>query len=286
MNWLLKILSMLPLRLLQLIGAGIGSLAFRLIPVLRNRTNEHLDLAGLNAPGLYARVGRNVGRQALESCWIWNRPADEVCRRVTVSEDAQRIIDEAVRSGRPLVFLTPHFGCFEVLPVWFAHTYHESLGKSIAVLFKPPKKAIIAKVVGESRQAPGVMACPTTIVGVKHVIKALRRGDAFGALPDQVPTAGDGVWADFFGRPAYTMTLPMRVAHQFDAIRIFAWTSREGHGWRLDAMLWDEPLTGDLKKDARSMNRMIEEIVRLRPEQYGWSYNRYKGGNAPRPDAE
>ena len=276
MTWLLRLLSLFPLRGLQLLGAGLGSLAFRLVPVLKQRTNENLAQAGYNDPKLYLRAGRNIGRQALESCWIWYRDAEEVCSRVTVAPEVVELFDQAIQENRPIVFMAPHIGCFEVLPVWFAHRYYQSQGKRIAILFRPPKKDFLNKIVGESRQSPGIEACPTNLAGIKRAIRNLRQGSTFGVLPDQVPSSGDGAWTTWFGRKAYTMTLPMRVAKQFDAIRIFAWSSREGHGWRLHACRWDEPLTGDIATDAQKMNDQIEAIIRTVPEQYGWSYNRYK----------
>ena len=189
-------------------------------------------------------------------------------------------------SGRPIVFLTPHVGCFEILPVWLAGTHYEKTGRRITILYRPPRKEILRAVVGEARQAPGIEAVRTNLAGVKHVIRSLRNGNTFGALPDQVPSNGEGVWADFFGRPAYTMTLPVRVAKQFNAVRIFAWGVREKNGWRIEAEEWDSKLTGDMARDVEDMNRMIEGIIRRMPEQYAWSYNRYKRPQgAPPPDA-
>ena len=186
------------------------------------------------------------------------------------------MVREAVDSGRPIVFLTPHVGCFEVLPVWFAATFFERTGRGISILYRPPKVSLLRKIVGEARQAPGIQACPTTMAGVNKMIRNMKQGHTFGALPDQVPSKGEGVWADFFGRPAYTMTLPVRVAHQFKADRFFVWGVRSGDGWRIEAVKWDEPLTGDTEKDAEAMNRQIEAVIRRMPEQYAWSYNRYK----------
>ena len=80
-----------------------------------------------------------------------------------------------------------------------------------------------------------------------------------------MPAHGDGVWSDFFGRPAYTITLPVKVARQFDAIRIFAWGERSGRGWKVRAVEWTEPLTGDMQKDVDAMNRMIGSIIRRIP---------------------
>lgn len=276
MDWLLKLCAQLPLRVLQVLGAGMGGLILRMSSSVRERTQQNLKQAGYTSAHLYEQVGRNAGRQALESLWVWYRPSDTVMSKLTVSPEAEALIREAMLGKRPVVFMTPHVGCFEVLPVWLAATFYEQTGRKISILYRPPKMSVLRKIVGEARQAPGIEACPTTIAGVKRVIRNLRQGHTFGALPDQVPSKGEGVWADFFGRPAYTMTLPVRVAKQFDAVRIFAWGIRSGDGWRLEAERWETPLTGDTQKDAAAMNAEIEKIIRRMPEQYAWSYNRYK----------
>ncbi|BBF22237.1 lysophospholipid acyltransferase family protein [Sutterella megalosphaeroides] len=276
MQVLLKLVARLPLRVLQTLGAGIGELTFWCSPGYRRRTRENLRHAGYDDPALFSKVGRNAGRQAMESLWVWYRPAADVVKRVEATEEAEALIGRAMRGDRPVVFMTPHVGCFEVLPVWLAHRFFAETKRNITILYRPPKKEVLRRIVGEARQAPGIEAVPTNLAGVKRVIRNLRLGHTFGALPDQVPSQGEGVWADFFGRPAYTMTLPVKVARQFDAVRIFAWGVRTGDGWRLEAEEWTEPLSGDPREDARLMNRRIEEIVRRLPEQYAWSYNRYK----------
>lgn len=276
MNLFFKLLARLPLRLLQTIGAVAGELTFWLSPGYRRRTRENLRQAGYDDEVLFRRAGRSAGRQALESIWLWYRPANVVMQKVEADADALRIVGDAMRSGRPVVFMTPHVGCFEVLPVWLANTFYEETGRSIAILYRPPKREFLRKLVGEARRAPGIEPVPTNLAGVKRVIRTMREGNTFGALPDQVPAHGDGVWSNFFGRPAYTITLPVRIARQFDAVRIFAWGERVQHGWRIRAVEWTEPLTGDLQKDVDNMNRMIESIIRCIPAQYAWSYNRYK----------
>lgn len=283
MSVLFKLLALLPLRVLQLLGAVIGQWVFRFSSGLQKRSRENLEQAGLYSNTLFERLGRGAGRQSLESIWVWYRNPKSVLERVEVDPASKALIDWAVSQERPLVFMTPHVGCFEVLPVWFANEYFEKTGKKLCILFRPPHNAWLRKVVGEARQAPGIEPCPTTLIGVKKLIKAMREGHAFGALPDQVPSAGDGVWAPFFGRDAYTMVLPLRVAKQMDAIKIFAWGKRTQHGWRLEAMAWDYVLTGNLEQDAAAMNSQIEAIIRRMPEQYAWSYNRYKTPIGARP---
>jgi KDO2-lipid IV(A) lauroyltransferase len=112
--------------------------------------------------------------------------------------------------------------------------------------------------------------------------KALARGEAVGVLPDQAPGVGEGVWADFFGRPAYTMTLVTRLQRVSDAAVIMAFAERlpEGRGYRLHL----EGLPTE-HLDEAALNRAIEAQVRRCPEQYLWSYNRYKiPAGAPPPE--
>jgi KDO2-lipid IV(A) lauroyltransferase len=289
MYLLLKLVSMLPLRFLQVFGALVGEIVFKCSPTLKAHTRSNLEQAGYGNAGLFYRVGRNTGRQSMESIWVWYRPAEEVVKRVEVRPEVLELIGGAMRSKRPVVFMTPHVGCFEVLPVWLAQTFYKETGRKIAILYRPPKKDILRRIVGEARQAPGIEPCPTTLGGVRRIIRALKAGHTFGALPDQVPSKGEGVWVDFFGRPAYTATLPVKVAKQFGAIKIFAWGVRLNHGWRLEARLWDDPLDGTVEENCRAMNRQMEDIIRSMPEQYEWSYNRYKvpaGAKPPKAKAK
>ena len=115
------------------------------------------------------------------------------------------------------------------------------------------------------------------------MLKALRRGEAIGILPDQVPGAGEGEWAEFFGRPAYTMTLVGRLAGQTGAPVLLCYSKRlsRGRGYRFEI----EPLLAPhpAESPVRTLNRSLEQLIRRCPEQYLWSYNRYKVPAGVRP---
>ena len=117
---------------------------------------------------------------------------------------------------------------------------------------------------------------------------ALKRGEAIGILPDQVPGQGEGVWAPFFGHPAYTMTLVGRLQQASDATVLLAFGERLpfGRGYKL----WIRPFSGDLSGDAvhaaSELNREIENVVRMCPGQYLWNYNRYKAPRGVAPPAD
>src|SRR5947207_618835 len=117
--------------------------------------------------------------------------------------------------------------------------------------------------------------------GVSQMMRALRRGEAVGLLPDQVPPDRMGAWAPFFGKPAYTMTLAARLAQQTGAALILAWGERlpHGRGYVVHLSAFDEPLPDAQHAEAESaavVNRAMERLIRQRPGQYLWGYDRYK----------
>ena len=113
--------------------------------------------------------------------------------------------------------------------------------------------------------------------GVRGLIKALKRGEAVGLLPDQAPKMGEGKWLPFFGKPAYTMTLAARLTETGAAV-IFAFGERlsGGAGYRMHLRGPQFPIEGSLEERATAINREIEALIRSCPGQYLWGYNRYK----------
>ncbi len=134
----------------------------------------------------------------------------------------------------------------------------------------------------------GSNVAPATLAGVRMVLKHLRRGGCSIVLPDQVPGLGEGEWVDFFGRPAYTMTLVGRLQEASGAALVFCYAERlpGGRGFALHTEALAEPLPAERHASARRVNEMVEKLVRSCPEQYLWGYNRYKRpAGAPPPPA-
>src|SRR5258706_392593 len=129
---------------------------------------------------------------------------------------------------------------------------------------------------------------PATLAGVRMVLKHLRRGGCSVLLPDQVPGLGEGEWVDFFGRPAYTMTLVGRLQEASGAAIVFCYAERlaGGRGFILHLAPLDEDLPHDPRESARRVNEMVEKLVRSCPAQYLWGYARFKrpAGAPPPPE--
>lgn len=285
LKWLFRRVASLPLSSIHTIGGALGRVVYWLSPTYRRRLRENMAGAGYRDPAQIAAAAREAGKQGLETPWIWMRPRADLIARTEVVD--MSIADAALADGRPVMFLPPHLGCFEITAQFYAAFRPEAATRPITVLYRIPRKSILRPIVESGRAAPGVRLAPAEIKGVRMLMKAMKDREVVGILPDQVPSRGEGVWAPFFGRWAYTMTLPARLARQFDAIVIFVYGERlpAGRGYRIHLKRLEEPFTGDAAQDAAIMNRGLESLIRECPTQYLWGYNRYKvpAGAEPAP---
>ena len=278
---LLRWVATWPLRWIHAIGAMLGWLAYLGSPGYRRRLNANAALAGLPRAQVRAAVSE-AGRLVAEAPWLWlSERAQHLMPLCTWDGDG--VIDEALAQGRGLIVLTPHIGSFEVC----ARAFAERCGAThpATVLYRPAKQLWLRELEEQSRARPGLNTAPTSLAGVRQLLRALRRGEAVGLLPDQVPPAGQGVWAPFFGRPAYTMTLAARLVQLARAPWVVMWAQRlpKGRGWTLVVRAPSRPLPAGADSDerwldesARLMNEVMERVIRQCPTQYLWGYNRYK----------
>ncbi len=270
MTVLFRLLSHAPLWALQACGWLLGWIAFLGSADYRRRFLENAALAGVRRSHWMAAVGES-GRLIAELPRLW------LGRPVPVFWDGAEHVEAALAQAKGIVFLTPHLGCFEITAQAYAARFG-AVGKPMTVLFRPPRKAWLQKVVQASRQRPGLATASTTMAGVKQLIKALKSGQCVGLLPDQVPPEGLGVWAPFFDKPAYTMTLSARLALQTGAVVLVAWGERLS--WGRGYVVHVSPLALVLSKDmgvaAAQINRAMELLILQKPQQYLWGYARYK----------
>lgn len=262
MSLLFRLLSLLPLPALHNLGALAGWLAYLLSPGYRRHLRENMALAGVARAR--AEAIAEAGKTLFELPKLWLRPHDEVIGQV-VGVSGWELVEEAWRADRGILMLTPHLGCFEVFGQYYAAR------RPLTALYRRPKQPWLASLIERGRGARMKLA-PADMGGVRKLLKALKAGETVVMLPDQVPGAGEGEWAPFFGKPAYTMTLAPRLART-GATVLFYYAERlaYGAGYRL-VFLSPE---GDISTPA-GINRELERLILRRPGQYLWGYNRYK----------
>ena len=270
MRTLFRAFALLPLPVLHAVGAGLGWLSFLASGTYRQRFAENARQAGYKGAQVRSAVAE-AGKLVAELPRLW------FGRAVATYWEGAELIDRARAQGRGIVFLTPHLGCFEATAQGYAARYGR-----ITVLYRPARKAWLRDLVDTSRERANLATAPTTLAGVKQMLKALKAGEAVGLLPDQVPPEGMGVWVPFFGRPAYTMTLSARLAQQTGATVLLAWGERLpwGRGYRIRLRPWPGGFAEDPAAAAAQVNAQMEHLIRERPQQYLWGYARYKSPRA------
>lgn len=272
----LRGIGRLPLRAVRSLGALLGWIAYAASPAYRRKIRTNLRHAGLDSPAMRWRVAGEAGRTMGELPYVWTRPLAQLAARVRCEAADLGVLEDAERAGRGVLFVTPHLGAFDVAARWYATR------APITVLFKPPRKAWLRPLVAFARERDAMRAVPPTLGGLRTMLRALRDRQAIGLLPDQVPSAGEGRWAPFFGVPAYTMTLPERLVQQTGARVVVAVCERVARppGWRLSL----EPMHET--PSAQALNERMQRCILRSPEQYLWGYNRYRrppGGSRDAP---
>jgi len=277
---LVRAVAMLPLPVLHGFGALLGWTVYLASPAYRRQLRENLERAGYADAATRRRAIAEAGKQAVEMPAIWFRPQAKVMRLIRRVE-GRPLVEDAVAQGKGILFLTAHLGCFEITARLAAEFF------PITVLYRIPRKGFLLPLIEAGRTTENVRLAPATMRGVRELGAALKRREAIGILPDQVPRSGEGEWADFFGRPAYTMMLAMRFSARPDTVTLLAHGERlpRGAGYVVHVTPFPQAEAGE--SPARRLNRALEGMIRENPAQYLWGYNRYKTppGAPPAPPA-
>lgn len=284
MTAVFKILALIPLPLLHTLGIVLGWLIYWAPGRHSARMRNNVYTSGIcGRPNECRRLLRRVigesGKAILELAPMWMRPFDKVLKLVKGTLGWEQI-DAALAAGRGVIIIAPHLGCFELINLYYASR------QPFTAMYKPPRQPQLEAIMLTGRQRGQAKLVPTDMSGVRALLGALKRGEGIGILPDQVASAGDGVWAPFFGRQAYTPTLAASLQRKTDAAAFYVVAERLS--WGRGYVIHVVPVEGSFPEDkttaALQINRGVEDFVRRFPAQYLWSYNRHKQpGSAPPP---
>ncbi|MDO9358401.1 MAG: lysophospholipid acyltransferase family protein [Polaromonas sp.] len=286
MLYLFRFLSFWPLRALHALGAALGWLVWLASPGYRREFRANVAQAGLAFEAARPAIGE-AGRFVAELPKLWMRPPEASCLG-NVRIEGQAHAADAFARGKGVIFFGPHCGSFELGPQALAELYGP-----ITAIYRPARKPWLARLELIARSRPGLTVVPASIGGIRQMFRTLKNNQAVALLTDQVPPEGQGVWAPFFGRPAYTMTLAARLALQSGAVVLPVSCERLPRGAGYFLRIWpalaalDALPRSDMLPAVTVINRAIEAIVLSQPGQYLWGYARYKNPRQqPQPDAE
>ena len=261
------------------LGAFVGRTAWRLLGRRRQIAIDNLTRALGPAPGgepaetIARRAVEQLGRTFLEFLALPAHSRESLLARIefTGFDPARRWIEE----GKGAIFLTGHFGNWELLGAAFGWTYapaHYVLPRQT----NPASDAYL----NEIRSDLGI-TCHVIEDGMLAPMRAVRRGAFLGMLPDQ-DARKIGIHVPFFGRPASTLTGPARVAIAANVPIVIAMMERTGRGrfraWvvRILEAKPDADERAEIERLTREINEAFEEVIRARPDHWYWIHRRWK----------
>jgi KDO2-lipid IV(A) lauroyltransferase len=267
----LKFISRVPMPWYHRVGVIVGWSAYWCARRESKRLRENLRQSNLSSSesayrALLKETISQIGKSTTEWFKGWYAPQGEF-DRLCGECDGWDLAEKARRRGKGVIFLLPHLGSF---PIAARYTGQRL---PLTLLYRPPREAWRHPIILSGGESARISMAPTDFKGVEMLLRALKRGEGVALPPDQAPNSDGGVWADFFGRQAYTMTLVKKLQRATGAALIACFAERlpRGKGYRIEY----QPVPEE-DFDEAALNRVIEVLVRRCPSQYNWSYNRYK----------
>lgn len=273
-------LSRLPWAVQRGLARALGWFIYHVVPIRRHvvLVNLRLCFPEKSESEIRALARQHYHSLALgvfETCAAWWSTSEGLPKFHVVGAEH---LDAAIARGQGVILLTAHFTTLELC----ARMMNERF--PLAVLYRDPNNPVIAAEMRAQRERH--VKAAVHFDDLKGLIRTLRSGHAIWYAPDQGKRTKLTEILPFFGVPAITNTATSKLAEMTGAAVVPYFARREAnHVYSLTLL---PPLerfpTADSAADAVRINRLIEEHVRLAPEQYFWVHKRFKARGAGYPE--
>lgn len=271
---LLDILAFLPWHAASSLAASLFRILDRFVPKLRRVGRRNLELALPEASaarreeildGVFAQLGRTVATVARMPAMH----AGNIGRYIRYEGFAH--FERSREKGRGVLFFTAHLGNWELSA--FAHAL---MSAPMHIVVRPLDNPRLDEFVGARRTGSGNQIIRKKDY-IRGILKALHQNQAVGILADQNTGLDEGIFIDFFGKPACTHPGVAKLAAHSGAAVIpgFAlWSETE----RRYILRFYEPIamSGDVQQDTQNLHRHLEQVIREHPDQWLWIHRRWK----------
>lgn len=268
--------AFLPLKALHALGGLIG----RFLWISNNRVQKiakknirhcFKELDPQQQDELVKKILIETGKVILESGKLWYQDINKTLALVVETEN-EHLIKEAQQQGRGVIIAAPHCGSWEMVGLYC------SKHNKMTSMYAPQTDPLTDHFIHKTRQRSGANLVPTDINGIRAMSKALKQAELVGILPDQSPSE-KGLFAPFFNQPCYTMTLLPKLAKKTNAVVLFVYAQRldNSRGFKMVFRPSGQDYsTLSLEQATTQMNRDVEDLIRITPHQYQWTYKRFK----------
>lgn len=273
---ILVITAALPLKFIHILGRGIGKLTWITNSRIRRITEKNINLCfpEINSEqhtNLVRNILAETGKVILEVGKMWQSSPADALKLVRECEN-EHLIKQAQQQGRGVILAMPHYGSWELVNLYCAKHY------PVTSMYAPQENSQVDHIIQLARQRTGAKLVPTNVNGIRAMSKALKNHQLVAILPDQSPR-DNGQFVDFFGHPCYTMTLLPKLAKKTNAVVLFTYAKRleDSSGFKLIFRQASQDIaTLELDEALIQMNLDVEKLIRETPQQYQWTYKRFK----------
>lgn len=283
------VVQVLPVKAAQAIGSALGGLAYRMLASRRAITLDNLakglpELTPERRVEIAQNVFRGIATAFLELLWF-PRLSPKALTDLARVESAHLVTD-ALAKGRGVVFLTAHFGNWEI----GAQSVSVKAGTSILIVVKPQSNPYVDRAVNRRRTQFGCRVVPMG-ESVRPVLKALEAGEVIGVAADQ-SAAKQSVWVKFFGREVPVHQGPAVFALRTRAPIVLTFAIRQADGtYRvISEMIEYDDLVGYTPENVQELTRRhverTEAMIRRYPDQWMWTHRRWKTGPEEKPERQ
>ncbi len=276
MYFLFKVVALLPLSVLQFIAFWIALLLNSHNSSMKRITRINLQLAypELNASQQKILIRKSLISQCMtyvESIKCWGMSPEYSLNQLKNIYGEQHLT-QALANSKGVIVVVAHFGCWELLNAWL------NLHTSPMIMYKPNKNKAVNRFMLEARQRLNATLVPTDENGVRAIFKHLKQGGLTVILPDHLPKASGGIYSNFFRQNTLSTTLVSKLANKTQCNIIGLSCIRdEISGFSVHcSVLTDDILSNDLQTSVDSLNQNLESMINIAPEQYVWSYKRFR----------
>ncbi|WP_298143900.1 lysophospholipid acyltransferase family protein [uncultured Acinetobacter sp.] len=271
----LTVVAKLPLAWLYMLANCLSVLLYLLPSSFKNitRTNLQLVYPELSKDEQKSLLRRSLTNQLytyVESVKCWGMPKDYSLSLIHTVE-GEELLKQALKDDKGVILVLTHFGCWELLNAW-VNEYTEPM-----IMYKPNKNKAVDRFIFKARQNFKANLVATDKTGVAAIFKHLKQGGLTMILPDHLPKPSGGIYAQFFGQEILCTTLVSKLAQKTQSHVLGLSCIRQKDGFKIVCQKMHSDIAGaDLYRSVTVLNQNMEQMINQAPEQYIWSYKRFR----------
>ena len=254
----------------EIIGRKFGPFFRSNTAILKNLENSKIGVSEKDRKKIVNNMWGNYGRIFAEYIFIKKYREDINTKNIEVI--GQEILEKIKLDKEPVIFVSGHFNNFELMAM-----YLEKSGIDLAAIYRPLNNQFLNPLMEKIRNK---YICKKQIKkgisGTKEVLKYFKKGTSIALMIDQ--RVSEGIDCDFFGKKAFTTTIPAQFVKKFNCKVTPIYIQRiEADNFRLEIL---RPIEFSREETIESitfnLNKVLENLIKRNPEQWIWSHNRWK----------